>query len=271
MGSRSGQRLGPGGSGPRAQPPAWPHLAQTRLPGTAQSPAVRLNGLLVLGRKLSPAGPQVVGVEGGKWAWLRALAGLEGSPLLWPGLSHSLSPSVFTALAFGQASQVTFLSYRAIFFCGAHCPPFIWAPISLPLPSGPLPHLLMPSTFDQEILPGFSKHLPPPTCRPWHHMSLTNAGTSGISPGNSLALWQDTTLRSTLVTHTGTSEWRWPHATDGTSGRACMNTVPASGLFRQHMSSISPGHAASLGPAGYPHIHGPAAGWPLIHLCLRPC
>lgn len=125
--TRSGQRWA-GGSGPWAQPSAWPHLAQTRRPGTAQSPTVCLNGLLVLSRKLSPTHPtglRVVGVDGGKWAWPRALAGLEGSPPLWFGY---LSPSVFTALALGWASQVTFLSYKALFFCGAHCPPSIWAP-----------------------------------------------------------------------------------------------------------------------------------------------
>lgn len=81
---------GPGGSGPRAQSPAGPHLAQTRWSGTAQSPAVRLNGLLVLSRKLSPARLQEVGREGGEPAWPRALAGLAGSSLL-PSLSQTLT------------------------------------------------------------------------------------------------------------------------------------------------------------------------------------
>ncbi|XP_006769020.1 PREDICTED: scavenger receptor class F member 2 [Myotis davidii] len=43
------------------------------------------------------------------------------------------------------------------------------------------------SNLDQEILPGFSNYLPPPPCGPQHHRSLTNAGTSEISPGSSLA------------------------------------------------------------------------------------
>lgn len=103
----SGQRLGPGGSGPRAQSPAGPHLAQTRRSGTAQSPAVRLNGLLVLSRKLSPARLREVGREGGELSWPRALAGLASSSLLpslsqtltlpWPFIPDHLFPRIFTA------------------------------------------------------------------------------------------------------------------------------------------------------------------------------
>ena len=64
--------------------PAGPHQAQTRWSGPAQSPAVCLNGLLVLSRKLSPARPphqaEGGGGEGRERAWPRALAGLAGSP-----------------------------------------------------------------------------------------------------------------------------------------------------------------------------------------------
>lgn len=160
--ARSGQRLGPGGSGPRAQPPAGPHLAQTRRSGTAYSPAARFNRLLVLSRKHLPRWSTGGGGRG------RA-AGLAQSPC-WPQRQPptlarpSIPPFVSQSLHcfwLGQASQVTFLSYRALFFCGSHHPPSIWSPpVFLPLPIGPLPHLLMPSSFDQEFLPGSTNHLP---------------------------------------------------------------------------------------------------------------
>ena len=152
-----GQRLGPGGSRPRAQPPAGPYLAQTRQSGTAQSCAVHLNGLPVLSRKLSrperwgegesPPGPE---------PWLALLA-VPPTPLLprptsacsHSGLAFFLWPFVLMSsllLALRMASQVTFLSSKASLFYGVRCPSSIWAPpISLPLPSRPFPHLLLPA------------------------------------------------------------------------------------------------------------------------------
>lgn len=169
--ARSGQRLGPGGSGPRAQPPAWPHLAQTRQPGTAQSPAVRLNGLLVLSRKLTtyPAGPGGVGGRGRK-------VGLAQSPG-WPQRQSSPpprpSPHTHSGLTFYLAIclPVSSLIWPPKGPCTATEPYFSMAPTVLHL-SGPLSSCLcllglFPSNLDQEILPGFSNHLPPPPPLPW--------------------------------------------------------------------------------------------------------
>lgn len=149
----AGQRLGPGCSGPRAQPPAGPHLAQTRRSGGAQSPAVRLNGLLVLSRKLSPAHPACPReVRRGRGACLAHSPGWPrrqhptawprpALPLAWP--SVTICPLVSSLLqAVRQASPVTFLSNGALSFYSAHCPPYVWVlPISLPLLGGPLSHL----------------------------------------------------------------------------------------------------------------------------------
>jgi hypothetical protein len=80
-----GPRPGPGASGPQAQPPARPHVAQTRQSAAAQSPAVYLNGLLVFSRKLFtrlPAGE----VEGrGSWS----LPGPEPLPPTPASLGHT--------------------------------------------------------------------------------------------------------------------------------------------------------------------------------------
>lgn len=117
----SGQRLGPGGSGPRAQSPARPHLAQTRRSGTAQSPAVRLNGLLVLSRKLSPARLREVGRGRGAGlaqspGWpCRQLPAAQSQPNPHSGLAFYLTicfPGSSLLLALGWISQVI-LSYRA--------------------------------------------------------------------------------------------------------------------------------------------------------------
>lgn len=160
--SGAGQRLGPGGSRPGAQPLAGPRLAQTRPSGHSQSPAVRLNGLPVLSRKRSAAHPAGCGSWGrGEHAWPRAPA---GPSLSWP--SFCIPYYVSSGLvALRRASQVIFPSSITSPLYGVHCP----RPPGLlhrpPLPGGPLPHPPNPvaSSFHQEIQPRRSHHLPTPS------------------------------------------------------------------------------------------------------------
>lgn len=126
--------------------------------------------------------------------------GLAQSPG-WPQRQSSLSPPHHPSFSPHTHSGLTFslaicLPVSSLIWppkgpCTATEPYFSVAPTVLHLSGLLSPCLcrlgLFPSNLDQEILPGFSNHLPPPPCGPQHHRSLTNAGTSEISPGNSLA------------------------------------------------------------------------------------
>lgn len=168
----------------------------------------------------------------------RQLPAAQSQPNPHSGLALYLTicfPGSSLLLALRQISQVI-SSYRTSLLCGAS----VLHPSGLLSPclclAGLFPIFRCPAILIRRFCQNSLIISPSLPCRPQQHTSLTNVGSSGISPGNSLTLWLVTTLRSALVTHTGTQppKWRWPHATGGTSGRVCMDTVPASGLIRQH-------------------------------------
>lgn len=116
---------GAGGQWATGTAPAGPRQAQTRWSGPAQSPAVCLNGLLVLRRKLPPALPARLREAGerdgsvpGPEPWLA----LQAVPALaQPSICDHLPPPApapvsSLLLALWQASQVTFLGYKALPF-----------------------------------------------------------------------------------------------------------------------------------------------------------
>ena len=147
---------GAGGQWATGTAPAGPRQAQTRWSGPAQSPAVCLNGLLVLCRKLPPALPARLREAGERegsvpgpepWLALQAVPALAQPSICDHLLPPRPSPSVFTASGplaglpsdLPGLQSLTFLGYPlASVHPGSSHP--------LPLPSRPL-SILMPTVF----------------------------------------------------------------------------------------------------------------------------
>lgn len=269
--SRVGQRLGPGGSRPGAQPPAGPRLAVHRAPlsismgslssaGNAQPPALPAAGTGGRGEHAWPPSPG--------WAWRQL-------PTAWPPLAPSLAWPSFCGPVFhvfracgpqeGLASDLPEL--QNLTALGVRCP----RPPGLlrhpPLPGRPLPHPPLPALSVRRFGQDAPITSPHPSCGPWNGRSVPGAGRSGVSPGEPLVLWPDATWRSTSVTCAGAEPAAWRRLMARVDvWRGSRGRGPTSGLVGPHVEGglPVPGHVASLEPAGHPPSRGPAPGHSLI-------
>ena len=94
---------------------------------------------------------------------------------------------------------------------------------------------------------------PRPPCGPWNDRSVTSAGSSGVSPGESPVLWPDATWRSTSVTHAGAKP---------AERRRLIARVDIWHSSRGHGPRLWPGRATRGRRAPAPWARGfPRASW----------
>ena len=159
--------------------------------GSAQSPAVRLNGLPVLSRKgsaASLAGRGSWGEGAARGSWGEGAAAWRQLPTAWPRLGPSLACPSFCGPVFrvfracgpqeGLASDLPELQNLTSLGVRWPRPPgLLHRP---PLPGRPLPHPPLPALSVRRFGQDAPISSPHPSCGPWTGRSAPSAGGSGV-------------------------------------------------------------------------------------------